>query len=77
MPPSLSWEALGVPQLDGKPIAAALIVDRLFREQILTQLCANDWSVMRIEPPLIVSRETCTRFVDAVERAVRWLEKSA
>lgn len=75
--PWLTWDAIGLPELDGKPAAGALVVDRLFRDGILAQVCANDWSVVRVEPPLIVSRETCVRFVDAVERAVRWLENNS
>jgi acetylornithine/succinyldiaminopimelate/putrescine aminotransferase len=75
--PWLRWSALGLPELEGSPVSGPLIVDRLQRAGILAQVCANDWSVVRIEPPLIVSRETCARFVRAVGDAIEWLEAKA
>ena len=75
--PWLGWTALGMPELEGHSVAGPLLIDRLQREGILAQVCAHDWSVVRVEPPLIVSRETCERFVDAFARAVAWLEANA
>jgi len=75
--PWLGWSALGMPELEGHSVAGPLLIDRLQREGILAQICAHDWSVVRVEPPLIVSRETCARFVDAVGRGVEWLEANA
>ncbi|HEX6100472.1 MAG TPA: aminotransferase class III-fold pyridoxal phosphate-dependent enzyme [Thermoanaerobaculia bacterium] len=75
--PWLAWSNLGLPELDGHSTAGPLLLDRLQRDGILAQLCAHDWSVVRIEPPLTVSRPTCARFVDAVGRAVEWLEAHA
>lgn len=75
--PWLRWSAMGVEELEGMPVGAPLVVDRLQRAGILTQVCANDYSVLRVEPPLIVSRETCARFVDEVARAIEWLEVNA
>ena len=75
--PWLGWSNLGMPELEGHSVAGPLLIDRLQREGILAQVCAHDWSVVRVEPPLIVSRETCARFVDAVGRAVEWLEANA
>jgi 4-aminobutyrate aminotransferase-like enzyme len=40
-------------------------------------VCGHAWSVVRVEPPLIVSDEACTRFVDAFADAIRWLEENA
>ena len=73
---ALRWESLGVPDLAGKPAAAALAVERLLRENVFAQICGHDWSVLRVEPPLIVDDETIDRFVDAVERSVAWLESA-
>ena len=75
--PWLGWSNLGMPELEGHSVAGPLLIDRLQRDGILAQVCAHDWSVVRVEPPLIVSRETCERFVDAVGRAVDWLEANA
>ena len=75
--PWLSWTNLGMPELEGQSVAGPLFIDRLQRDGILAQVCAHDWSVVRVEPPLTVSRETCERFVDAIGRAVGWLEENA
>jgi acetylornithine/succinyldiaminopimelate/putrescine aminotransferase len=75
--PALTWGNLGMAELEGHSVAGPLFIDRLQRDGILAQVCAHDWSVVRVEPPLTVSRETCARFVDAVARAVGWLEVNA
>lgn len=72
--PWLLWENLGLPELKGRPAAGPLLVDRLSRHGILAQVCGHDWSVVRVEPPLIVDDAACGRFVDAVRDGVRWLE---
>jgi putrescine aminotransferase len=75
--PWLRPESLGLKDLEGMPTSGVLLVERLARRRILVQLCAHDWSVVRIEPPLTVEPEACARFVDAVGEAVRWLEDNA
>jgi acetylornithine/succinyldiaminopimelate/putrescine aminotransferase len=75
--PWLRFENLGLPELAGRPSSGALLVERLARRGILAQVCGHDWSVLRIEPPLVVDGETCARFVDAVREGVRWLEENA
>jgi putrescine aminotransferase len=71
--PWLQWENLGVPELAGYQTAGALVVERLWRKHILTQICAHDWLTVRIEPPLIVDEPACRRFVDAICGAIDWL----
>jgi acetylornithine/succinyldiaminopimelate/putrescine aminotransferase len=71
--PWLQWENLGLPELKGFPVVGALVVERLGRRGIMAQVCAHDWSVLRVEPPLTVDEAACDRFVDAVTAAVRWL----
>ncbi|MBI4347504.1 MAG: aspartate aminotransferase family protein [Elusimicrobia bacterium] len=73
---ALSWEGLGVPELAGRPAAAALAVERLLRQDVFAQICGHDWSVLRVEPPLVVDDAACDRFVEAVDAAVRWLERA-
>lgn len=75
--PWLRSENLGLEELEGEPTSGILIVERLARRRILVQLCAHDWSVVRVEPPLTVDADACARFVDAVAESVRWLEKNA
>lgn len=75
--PWLRSENLGLKDLEGEPTSGVLFVERLARRQILVQLCAHNWSVVRVEPPLAVDPETCARFVEAAADAVRWLEKNS
>lgn len=75
--PWVSSENLGLRDLEGAPAAGFLFCERLARRRILVQVCAHDWSVVRVEPPLVVSREACDRFVQAVDEAVGWMEKNA
>ncbi len=75
--PWLQSENLGLKELEGAPVAGLLLVERLARRQILVQLCGHDWSVVRVEPPLTVDADACSRFAGAVGEAARWLEKNA
>jgi 4-aminobutyrate aminotransferase-like enzyme len=75
--PWASWSSLGLPELEGRPVSGALVVQRLAaRRRIITELCGHDWSVVRIEPPLTVSEQDCRDFVLAFSEAVDWLEKN-
>ena len=74
--PWTTWEALGLPELAGHPTAGPLVVERLSRRRILAQPCAHDWSVVRIEPPLVVDDATIDVFVEALAEAVAWLGDS-
>ncbi len=74
--PWTSWESLGLPELEGHPTNGPLLVERLARHEIFANVCAHDWSVLRVEPPLTVSEDACRRFVDAVVESVRWLEQN-
>lgn len=73
--PWLDWESLGLPELSAFPTGGPLVVERLARRHVLAQVCAHDWSVVRIEPPLVVDQATCDRFVDALSDAVSWLDQ--
>jgi putrescine aminotransferase len=75
--PWASWAALGMPELEPHASSGALVVQRLSRRGILAQLCGHDWSVLRIEPPLVVSRAQCAEFVEALADGVDWLENNA
>jgi acetylornithine/succinyldiaminopimelate/putrescine aminotransferase len=75
--PWLRWENMGLPELAGRPSSGALLVERLARRGILAQVCGHDWSVVRVEPPLVVEAEACERFVEGVRDGVRWLEENA
>ena len=48
-----------------------VIVMRLFRDwRILTQICGNNFMVLKVAPPLMVSEEQLDRFVDAIAAVV-------
>jgi ornithine--oxo-acid transaminase len=44
-----------------------MIVMRLFREKnILTQICGNNFMVLKVAPPLVVNAQQCDEFIDTV-----------
>jgi len=48
-----------------------VLVMRLFRqEHILTQICGNNFMVLKAAPPLVVESQQIAYFVDAIERVV-------
>jgi ornithine--oxo-acid transaminase len=48
-----------------------MLVMRMFKsEHILTQICGNNFMVLKVAPPLIVSEEQLDTFVAALERVV-------
>jgi ornithine--oxo-acid transaminase len=48
-----------------------VLVMRLFRDwNILTQICGNNFMVLKVAPPLVVSRDEIDRFLDASEMVV-------
>lgn len=75
--PWLRWEHLGLPELSGRPVSGPLLTERLFRRGILAQVCGHDWSVLRVEPPLVVDDAACDRFIESVADGIRWLEAHA
>lgn len=55
-----------------------ILVMRLFREKrILTQMCGNNFVVLKAAPPLIVSEAQIDEFVDAVKDVVETVHSSA
>jgi ornithine--oxo-acid transaminase len=54
-----------------------MLVMRLFRqEHILTQICGNNFMVLKAAPPLMVESRQISRFVEAVERVVGLIHSS-
>jgi len=54
-----------------------VLVMRLFREQkILTQMCGNNFMVLKAAPPLVADETTLNTFVEAVERVVSEMHSS-
>lgn len=54
-----------------------VLVMRLFREQkILTQMCGNNFMVLKTAPPLVANEATLRTFVDAAERVVSDMHNS-
>ncbi len=54
-----------------------IIVMKLFREQnILTQICGNNFMVLKVAPPLVVTEEQLDRFVVAIYDVVEFADSS-
>ena len=48
-----------------------VIVMRMFREQrVLTQMCGNNFMVLKVAPPLVISSQQIDRFVSAVREVI-------
>jgi ornithine--oxo-acid transaminase len=59
-------------------IFGQIVVMRLFRDHgILCQVCGNDFMVLKISPPLVVSDAQLDRFVSAVEQVVQLMHRSS
>ena len=55
-----------------------VLVMRLFRDHnILTQICGNNFMVLKVAPPLVVSHEQLERFVSAIDDVVERAHSSA
>jgi ornithine--oxo-acid transaminase len=55
-----------------------VLVMRLFRDHgILTQVCGNNFMVLKVAPPLVVTEEQMIAFVDAVRDVVQLAHESA
>jgi ornithine--oxo-acid transaminase len=58
-------------------IFGQIVVMRLFRDhRILTQICGNDFMVLKISPPLVVEDAQLDRFVCAVQQTVELMHAS-
>ena len=54
-----------------------MLVMRMFRqEHVLTQVCGNDFMVLKVAPPLVVSEEQVDAFVDAMDRTMAYIHSS-
>jgi ornithine--oxo-acid transaminase len=47
-----------------------ILVMRLFRSGFLTQICGNDFMVLKVAPPLTVTPEQISGFISAVRDIV-------
>jgi ornithine--oxo-acid transaminase len=55
-----------------------VVVMRLFRDHgILSQICGNDFMVLKVAPPLVVSEEQIERYVTAVHAVFELIHTSA
>jgi ornithine--oxo-acid transaminase len=55
-----------------------IVVSKLFRERnFLTQMCGNNFMVLKAAPPLVVSEEQITEFTGAVKHVVEDVHASA
>ena len=55
-----------------------IVVMRLYRDHnILTQVCGNNFMVLKVAPPLVISEEQIDTFVDAIRNVVELMHTSA
>jgi ornithine--oxo-acid transaminase len=55
-----------------------ILVMRLFRDHgILTQICGNDFMVLKVAPPLVVSESQVDEFVSAIRSVVELAHSSS
>jgi ornithine--oxo-acid transaminase len=47
-----------------------ILVMRLFRKGFLTQICGNDFLVLKVAPPLTVTMEQIDEFAGAIQEIV-------
>lgn len=71
--PWLLWENLGIPEFAGHNAIPSLIMKHLLKNRIITQICGNNWNVLKIEPPLIIGKEAIDQFINAMDEAVEWV----
>ncbi|APV50702.1 hypothetical protein BWI17_14020 [Betaproteobacteria bacterium GR16-43] len=71
--PWFTWSHWGMDEFAARPAMGALLVHRLHRRRILAQVCAHDWSSVRIEPPLVVTVAQCQAFVAALREELDWI----
>ena len=54
-----------------------ILVMRLFRDKgILTQICGNNFMVLKVAPPLVITELQVQEFVDAVRDVVDLMHNS-
>lgn len=75
--PQLQWANLEVPEFADQGMVGQLIMKRLFDHRVLTHTCAHNWQVLKLEPPLVISRAEVDQCVAAMCDAVKWLESIA
>ena len=54
-----------------------VLVMRLFRHGFLTQMCGNNFMVLKVAPPLVVKEREADEFVHAVRDVVEMMHSSA
>ncbi len=59
-------------------IFGQILAMRMFREhRILTQVCGNDFMVLKVSPPLVVDDDQLERFICATEQVVELMHSSS
>jgi ornithine--oxo-acid transaminase len=54
-----------------------IVVKRMFREKgFLTQICGNNFMVLKAAPPLMVTSEQLDEFVDAIRDVIELAQTS-
>jgi len=54
-----------------------MLVMQLFREGILTQICGNDFLVLKVAPPLVLQEAQVDEFVGKLAKVVESIHTSS
>ncbi len=54
-----------------------VVVMRLFRRGFLTQMCGNNFMVLKVAPPLVVNEREAGEFVGAIAEVVEMMHSSS
>jgi putrescine aminotransferase len=73
----ISWENMGLGEFAGLAPVPSLIMKYLLREKFVVNVASHDWNVLKIEPPLTISRRQIDRLVQALQAALDWIETIA
>lgn len=68
--PWLLWENMGLPEFKGLNSVPFLVMKELLKTGNVTHVCAHNWNVLKIEPPLVVQPEQIDRFCASLGQAL-------
>jgi ornithine--oxo-acid transaminase len=69
---SMSSICMNISYLLARGIFVTVIVKKLYKEKnILTQVCANNYMVLKVSPPITTTREQLEEFIKAIKEVVK------
>lgn len=75
--PWLLWENMGLPEFSGLNSIPFLVMREMLKEGVVVHVCAHNWSVLKIEPPLVAGDRHIADFISVLEKALGRIEDKA